>query len=75
MQDRELQLTEREENARAGFVAQQASALAELRQRKTGLKAELQALPAKLSEVHAGWVKEVETLRQRLVGEARQARE
>jgi hypothetical protein len=76
LQDQEFQLTEREENARVGFVAQQASALAELRQRKTELEAELQALPAKLSEVYADWVKDVETpLRQRLDGEARQARE
>lgn len=75
LQDQELQLTGREENARAGFVAQQDSALAELRQRKTGLEAELQALPAKLLEVHVGWVKDAETLRQRLEGEARQARE
>ncbi|MCY1083023.1 hypothetical protein [Archangium lansingense] len=74
VQDQELQLLEREENARAGFVAQQSSALAELRQRKTELEAELQALPVKLSEVHAGWVKDMETLRQRLEGEARQAR-
>jgi molecular chaperone GrpE (heat shock protein) len=71
LQDQELHLTERETNARAGFVAQQAAALAELRQRKTELEAELQALPAKLSEVHAGWVKDVETLRQRMEREAR----
>ena len=58
--------------------AQKASALAELRQRKTGLEAELQALkpcPRSSRRCTLAGSRTWKTPRQRLEGEARQARE
>jgi hypothetical protein len=75
LQDEQTALLTREANAAAGFVEQQASALGALTQGKARLEAELSALPAKLAEAHAGWVKETEELRRRFNVEAQKARQ
>jgi len=74
LQDDQQVLLVREADAEAGFVTQHAAALAALTQGKAQLEAELAALPGKLAEAHASWVKETEELRRRFSTEAQKAR-